>query len=343
MSIFQRVCDPRVAALVLCVVWGAGRSDAQTTGATLSGRVVDQTNLPLPAATVTATAPATGYTRSVPTAADGTYTIPSLPVGTYDIAASLNGFRTMEQKQVELEVASTRRIDFTLPVASVQAEISVTAAPPIVQIGRRGRNRRQPARAREPAAERPAVRQSRRARARHLARLQLGPHQARTARHRLERRQRPQRQLHRRRRRQHRRHDRRRAAEFLGRERRAVQDPDAELQGRVRPVLGRRRHRRHQERHEPAGRKRIRVRPQREPERDHRDRGTVGRRQERLRARPVRRGGRRTDRPRQGALLRQLRGDAPQHQLHRLDRRGAAAGRHGRSPCRSAIIWSAPR
>src|SRR3954469_5937195 len=133
MSSFQRVCYWRVAALVICVLWGAARTDAQTTGATLSGRVVDQTNLPLPAATVTATAPATGYTRSVPTAADGTYTIPSLPVGIYDIAASLNGFRTMEQKLVELEVASTRRIDFTLPVASVQAEISVTAAPPIVQ------------------------------------------------------------------------------------------------------------------------------------------------------------------------------------------------------------------
>src|SRR3954469_8732377 len=133
MSSFQRVCYWRVAALVICVLWGAARTDAQTTGATLSGRVVDQTNLPLPAATVTATAPATGYTRSVPTAADGTYTIPSLPVGLYDISASLNGFRTMEQKQVEVDVASTRRIDFTLPVANVQAEVSVVGTPPIVQ------------------------------------------------------------------------------------------------------------------------------------------------------------------------------------------------------------------
>src|SRR3954471_10115281 len=132
MSIFQRLCYWRVAALVLCVLWGAARTDAQTTGATLSGRVVDQTNLPLVGATVTATAPATGYTRSVATAADGTYTIPSLPVGVYDISAALNGFRTIDQKQIEVDVASTRRIDFTLPVASVQTEISVTGTPPII-------------------------------------------------------------------------------------------------------------------------------------------------------------------------------------------------------------------
>jgi hypothetical protein len=132
MSIFQRVRDPRVVVFVLCVVWSGARADAQTTGATVAGRVVDQTNLPLVGATVTATAPATGYTRSVATAADGTYTIPSLPVGVYDISAALNGFRTIDQKQIEVDVASTRRIDFTLPVASVQTEISVTGTPPII-------------------------------------------------------------------------------------------------------------------------------------------------------------------------------------------------------------------
>src|SRR5207253_9518335 len=114
MSILRRICDAHFVALAICIMGSAATAGAQTTGATLAGRVVDQTNLPLPGATVTATAPATGYTRSVPTAADGTYTIPSLPVGLYDITASLNGFRTIEQKQIEVDVASTRRIDFTL-------------------------------------------------------------------------------------------------------------------------------------------------------------------------------------------------------------------------------------
>jgi hypothetical protein len=129
----RRICDARIIAVAVGVMLSAATAGAQTTGATLAGRVVDQTNLPLPGATVTATAPATGYSRSVPTAADGTYTIPSLPVGVYDITASLNGFRTLEQKQVEVDVSSTRRIDFTLPVASVQAEVTVTGTPPIVQ------------------------------------------------------------------------------------------------------------------------------------------------------------------------------------------------------------------
>src|SRR5436190_3453015 len=132
MTTVRRICAARLVAVAICVLGSAASAGAQTTGATLAGRVVDQTSLPLPGATVTATAPATGYTRSVPTAADGTCSIPSLPVGVYDISASLNGFRTIEQKQIELDVASTRRIDFTLPVASVQTEISVTGTPPII-------------------------------------------------------------------------------------------------------------------------------------------------------------------------------------------------------------------
>ncbi|HEY7171775.1 MAG TPA: TonB-dependent receptor [Vicinamibacterales bacterium] len=133
MTTVRRICNARLVAVAISMIASAASAGAQTTGATLAGRVVDQTNLPLPGATVTATAPATGYSRSVPTAADGTYTIPSLPVGVYDISATLNGFRTVEQKQVEVDVSSTRRIDFTLPVASVQAEVTVTGVPPIVQ------------------------------------------------------------------------------------------------------------------------------------------------------------------------------------------------------------------
>ncbi len=60
----------------------------------------------------------------------------------------------------------------------------------------------------------------------------------------------PQRQLRHGRRRQHRRHDRRRAAELQPRGGAGVQDPDDAVQGRVRPLLGRRAHRRHEDRHQ---------------------------------------------------------------------------------------------
>ena len=132
MSLLRRCRDGWVVGLAVFVTWNGATIRAQTTGATLAGRVVDQNGSALAAATITATAPATGYTRSVASGSDGSYSIPSLPVGIYDVTAMLQGFRTIEQKQVELDVAATRRIDFTLPVAGVQTEVSVTAASPIV-------------------------------------------------------------------------------------------------------------------------------------------------------------------------------------------------------------------
>ena len=110
---------------ILLICSDAPRLAAQTSGATLTGRVVDQTGAGVPGATVTATAPATGLTRSVVTEADGIYSLPSLPIGTYGVAVMLSGFKTVERKQVELNVASTLRFGVTLEVAGVETAVSV--------------------------------------------------------------------------------------------------------------------------------------------------------------------------------------------------------------------------
>jgi hypothetical protein len=120
------------AGLAVFLIWHHAAIYAQTTGATLTGRVVDQTGAAVPGATITATSPATGFTRSVASESDGTYSIPSLPVGSYDVKATLLGFRPVEQTQVQLDVASTRRIDFALQVGGIEAAVSVTAEVPVV-------------------------------------------------------------------------------------------------------------------------------------------------------------------------------------------------------------------
>jgi Carboxypeptidase regulatory-like domain len=131
-SLRQRCHESGIATIAVFLIWNYAPLRAQTTGATLTGRVVDQSGAAVPGATIAANAPATGFTRSVVTGSDGDYLMPSLPVGLYDVTVQLQGFRTIEQKQVELAVASTRRMDFTLEVAGVQAEVSVTAEAPIV-------------------------------------------------------------------------------------------------------------------------------------------------------------------------------------------------------------------
>jgi hypothetical protein len=108
-------------------------SFAQTGAASLGGRVTDGTGGLLPGVTVTATNNATGFTRSVVTAADGSYRFPSLPPGTYTVTAELSGFATVTTRNVELNVSTERELMIALKQAAVKEQITVTAQAPLVE------------------------------------------------------------------------------------------------------------------------------------------------------------------------------------------------------------------
>jgi outer membrane receptor protein involved in Fe transport len=105
---------------------------AQTSGAVLTGKIVDETAGALPGVTVTATNNATGVSRSSVSGFDGSYRTPTLLPGRYTVTAELSGFATVTARNVELNVATTRSIDFTLKPASMQESITVTADAPLV-------------------------------------------------------------------------------------------------------------------------------------------------------------------------------------------------------------------
>jgi Carboxypeptidase regulatory-like domain/TonB dependent receptor len=114
------------------LAFAAGHAEAQTGGASLTGRVLDGTGAAAPGAIVTVVVPATGFTRSITSGKDGSYTFASLPVGAYDVTVKLGGFKTVEQKSVVLNVATTRVLDVALSVATVDEAITVTAESPVV-------------------------------------------------------------------------------------------------------------------------------------------------------------------------------------------------------------------
>ena len=106
--------------------------NAQTTTATLEGRVSDSTGAVLPRATVTATNKATGITRSTASSAGGDYQIALLPVGDYTVTANLAGFKK-EAKSVTLQVGSNASVDFSLAVGTVASEVEVQATSEAVE------------------------------------------------------------------------------------------------------------------------------------------------------------------------------------------------------------------
>ena len=106
---------------------------AQTGSAALGGRVSDASGAALPGVTITATNNATGLSRSVVTASDGSYRFPSLPVGMYTVNADLSGFSSVTTRNVELIVAQERELNVTLTQAAVKEQITVTASSPLVE------------------------------------------------------------------------------------------------------------------------------------------------------------------------------------------------------------------
>lgn len=104
---------------------------AQAVGA-ITGMVTDPSGAVIPGAKVTATRVETGVSQSTLTSGGGTYTIPSLVVGTYNVVAEAQGFKSGAATGITLDVAQQRAVDFKLVLAGVTATVEVTAAPPLL-------------------------------------------------------------------------------------------------------------------------------------------------------------------------------------------------------------------
>ena len=112
----------------------SGVAFAQLSTAQLDGRVSDESAGVLPGATVTVTQTDTGLTRTVVTNADGTYVIPALPTGPYEVMAELPGFTTYVQTGLVLQVGDTATINMVLPLGGLQETVTVEAASPLVDV-----------------------------------------------------------------------------------------------------------------------------------------------------------------------------------------------------------------
>jgi hypothetical protein len=76
---------------------------------------------------------ASGETKTVTTQDSGRYTIPLLPPGTYRVQAKKNGFKVSEKSGTQINVAETTRLDIEMVVGELTQNVTVEAAPTMVQ------------------------------------------------------------------------------------------------------------------------------------------------------------------------------------------------------------------
>ena len=99
---------------------------AQLPTATILGVVRDASGAVVPETTLTARAVETGQTRTVASAADGSYRFSALPVGNYEIRVEHAGFQTAVRSGLTLSVGQEAVVNFTLEVGAVTQTIAVT-------------------------------------------------------------------------------------------------------------------------------------------------------------------------------------------------------------------------
>lgn len=104
----------------------------QSFKATVVGRITDPNGAAVPGVSVTLTETGTGSSQSGTTDDDGSFTIPQLPPGRYDVRVEGKGFKAIQQSGIVLETASTQRLDFTLEVGDVTEMITVVADLPVI-------------------------------------------------------------------------------------------------------------------------------------------------------------------------------------------------------------------
>ena len=122
-----------VCAAVFAVPVFAG---AQTTGS-VAGTIRDASGGVLPGVTITVAGRALQRENtSTVTGADGTYRIPLLPPGVYEVVAELSGFAAQKRSDVEVALNQTTTLDLQLSVAGLAESVEVRSDVPLVDVAR---------------------------------------------------------------------------------------------------------------------------------------------------------------------------------------------------------------
>src|SRR5215471_12647659 len=115
--------------LVLCTL----PLHAQVDTGSITGTVTDASGAVVNAAKVTLTNEGTGVSLAVTTGSDGTYTFSPVKIGSYKIDASAQGFKTVTQSNVVVNVNASVLVNLKLPTGSVSETVEVTTSVPVLQ------------------------------------------------------------------------------------------------------------------------------------------------------------------------------------------------------------------
>ena len=121
-----------VLALIFALSLVAPSVSAQSTGGRIRGTVTDPSGGAAVGAKVTLLNEANGSTRESEAGATGEYIFLEVPVGSYEIDVTLQGFKKYVRKGVVLNLNEVLTLDLALQLGGTSETVEVTGAPPLV-------------------------------------------------------------------------------------------------------------------------------------------------------------------------------------------------------------------
>jgi hypothetical protein len=121
--------SPRWVVLPLIL---AAAAFAQLDNASIQGTVLDSSGAVIVGATVSVQNQGTAATTVVHSDTNGNFVAPVLPVGTYSVTVSAQGFKTYVRKDIALRSADRTRLEIALQPGDVSERVNVTGEAPIV-------------------------------------------------------------------------------------------------------------------------------------------------------------------------------------------------------------------
>jgi hypothetical protein len=123
-----------ILGLIICIL-AVGTTFAQLTPeGKIIGKVTDNQGAALPGVNVEATSPRLVGRAATISGTDGTFRLMALPSGTYEIAFSLSGFKTLIRKGIYLELSQTLTLNVTLEQATVEEQVTVVGEAPLIDV-----------------------------------------------------------------------------------------------------------------------------------------------------------------------------------------------------------------
>jgi hypothetical protein len=119
-------------AAILITLFPAFLMAQESTGS-IAGRVFDSTGAAISGVEVTVVQTDTGRSRKAKSGSDGSYSIPNLPIGPYEVTATHAGFKKAIQKGLLLHVSEHLGHNIAMQVGDVTQEVSVVSSAEAIQ------------------------------------------------------------------------------------------------------------------------------------------------------------------------------------------------------------------